>query len=1267
MTEQKQYISFLSLNVRGIRNKFKRSKLFTWINHQKSDIVILQETFLTSDIEAVIKIECCHYHCYFNHGTNHSKGVAILIRKKKSIEPLESLMQFEGRVIAVRIICGEFSYFVVNVYGPTKFNEKERFYKKLCKWLKNVKHINDTLVLGGDWNYVQDYKLDTRGISCVYKPVKSFKALKKHFDLIDVWRKRFPFRKQYTWRQLTMGIFSRLDYWLVSNALLSHVQTTKIKPIPICDHCAVTLKIMTSSNLRGGGTWKMNNSLLKDDNYKYNVKNVIKKFVLENTKLNAQKKWDMCKIKIKEYTIKYSKEKQGNRNQTFKHLQDEYVKISQETDKNSSEENLEKLAKIKKQIDEWLIYKCKGAFVRSRQNWMERGEKSTKYFLQTEKRNSKKKEINCIQKDGKCLTNQETILKEIVEFFKNLYSRNDKSHLYDFQTYLESTDIPVLSDDEAMLCEGLVTEEECREAVFSMKNNKSPGSDGLSSEFYKNFWDDVKFLVIESINEGFQKRELSESQRLAILTLLYKKGDKQCLENWRPISLLNTDYKILAKVLCKRLKYVIDKLISHEQTGYLKRRSAMQNLRLVQDIIEYCEHNDIPGILLFLDFKKAFDCIDHQFLFHVLHKFNFKESFIGWVRTIYTNAVGSVVNNGWVSQKFEVQRGIRQGCPLSALLFILVAEIMALKIKQNNDIHGITVSFNEINKQKEFKISQLADDTVLFVNSVESANVALKEVENFGKFAGPNLNIMKTNAVSIRPQNQYVNDLEWSEDPVKYLGIYLTRNKVLSEELNWFTKLEKVRSTLKYWKTRNLTIYGKIVILKSLIISQFVYVSSILPYPKKIIPQLNRLIYNFLWNSRREKVKRSVLLNPIEKGGLSMVDIQAKFHSINLSWLTNFVNCSSDAPWKFLFQYWIERIGPISLILRANCSNKDILNLCLKYKLPPFYVNCLLSWSNLKYIDFLDVDDIYEEQLWYNSNISINGKPLYFKEWYQKGIILIGDIFDNGHFKSRNDICKILNSNSLLIDFKYAKLKKAIPKTWVKRILEMNRNENTVKICDTDSYKIKTHAAIKLSNMQSKEFYNLLCDMKKSDVTVLAYWEERFNLTIDFDWGDILKFKFKKLKNNKVKQCYFKTLHRILPYRYNLYKWKIINDDLCKFCLKRESYRHALLDCPSVALFWKRVTEYIYSCFNEILLLNEKVLIIGNKFNQLNATDVNIVLTYAQYAIYKMYMLNYFQEKTYNSYTIWNCFKNELLLDKASCVISDTLKTFCLNNASSID
>ena len=337
------------------------------------------------------------------------------------------------------------------------------------------------------------------------------------------------------------------------------------------------------------------------------------------------------------------------------------------------------------------------------------------------------------------------------------------------------------------------------------------------------------------------------------------------MDNWRPISLLNIDYKILAKALCRRLKQVIDTLISHDQTGYLKQRSPMQNLRLVQDIIEYCEYYDFPGILLFLDFKKAFDCVDHQFLFHLLHEFNFKESFIGWIKVMYKNAVGSVINNGWVSQKFEINQGIRQGCPLSALLFILVAEVMALKIKQNNNIHGITVCSSKTDHQKEFKISQLADDTVIFVKSIKSANIALKEIKKFGNFAGPSLNIMKTNAVSMQSQEHCINKLDWSEEPVKYLGIYLTKNKYQSEQLNWFAKLEKVRSILKFWKMRNLTIYGKVVILKSLIISQFVYVSSVLPFPRKIITELNKLIYNFLWNSNREKVKRSILLNPVKK------------------------------------------------------------------------------------------------------------------------------------------------------------------------------------------------------------------------------------------------------------------------------------------------------------------------------------------------------------------------------------------------------------------
>ena len=1101
MCERQQTFSFLSLNVRGLRDKLKRSKIFSWINHQKSDVILLQETFLTSEIETVIKQEL-NYHCFFNHGTNHARGVATLIKMNQSTEYLEHNLFCNGRVLAVRVKYGTYVYLILNVYAPTKRHEKERFFQDLFKWLKKVKHKEDTLVLGGDWNCVQNAQLDTHGMSYTYKRVKWFEKLQKHFSLIDVWRKMFPLRKQYTWRQLSYDVCSRLDFWLLSDTLWTYVQTTEIKPMANCDHCAVTLKLITTETPRGCGIWKMNNSLLLDNEYKTKIVNVIRKIKLESINMNAQMKWDMCKIKIKEYTIKYAKQKNKEKQQTYQNLQDEYDKINRQTEENPSEANVKKVKEIRRKLDQLLTYKCKGAFIRSRQQWIEKGEKSTKYFLKSEKINAKKKEIDSIKKNGRCIMNQEKILQEIFNYYEVLYSKDtidiDKTEL---NNYLGSIQLPVLTEEEALLCEGMLNEKECRDAIFSMKNNKSPGSDGLSVEFYKCFWNEIKYLVMDSLNYGYIHHELSESQKLSIITLLYKKGDKQCLDNWRPISLLNTDYKILTKVLCKRLKQVIDELISSDQTGYLKQRSAMQNLRLVQDIIEYCESCDFPGILLFLDFKKAFDSISHEFLFQLLDKLHFKESFVTWIKVIYNKAVGSVINKGRVSQKFEIKRGIRQGCPLSALLFILVAEVMALKIKQNNDIHGIIVHSNKSNMSKEFKISQLADDTVIFLNGIESANTAIEEVKQFGIFAGPSLNFMKTNALSIQPQSEFVNGLNWSDEPIKYLGIYLTRNNIESERMNWFEKLSKVKSILNFWKLRNLTIYGKVLILKALIISQFVYTASVLPVPYKLIIDLNKLMYNFIWNSKREKVKRSVLLNPIQNGGLGMIDLHAKFKSVLLSWFTNFVNCDLDVSWRFMFEYWIEKICPIPLLLNSNCSSKDMLILCKKHKIPNFYVQCLIAWSEIKYIDFMCVTNVSKEILWYNSNIKFEGETLFFKEWYCNGLLSLGDILVNGRFKSRDFICNTLESNSLLVDFKYTKLKHAIPRVWVHRTRDhVSTRDNRIRDYDSDTYEIKTLDTINLSLMKSKQFYTILRDLKIVDVAVLAFWEERLNLGSEFNW-----------------------------------------------------------------------------------------------------------------------------------------------------------------------
>ena len=171
--------------------------------------------------------------------------------------------------------------------------------------------------------------------------------------------------------------------------------------------------------------------------------------------------------------------------------------------------------------------------------------------------------------------------------------------------------------------------------------------------------------------------------------------------DYRPISLINTDYKILAYIMSKHMQKVLCSVIDDDQTVYIKGRFIGQNIRLVSDIIENNKYKN--GILLFLDFKKAFDSVEWDFMFESLKLFNFGPMFCQWIKTMYTNPVPLLKNNGHLSSKITMERGIRQGCPVSALLFILLVEVLAINIRQNKNIHGLEAAF--IHKQKYIKLS----------------------------------------------------------------------------------------------------------------------------------------------------------------------------------------------------------------------------------------------------------------------------------------------------------------------------------------------------------------------------------------------------------------------------------------------------------------------------------------------------------------------------------------------------------------------------------
>ena len=185
-------------------------------------------------------------------------------------------------------------------------------------------------------------------------------------------------------------------------------------------------------------------------------------------------------------------------------------------------------------------------------------------------------------------------------------------------TWCDGTNTPKSRIDYIFISSTFPTIDECRDAVFNMKVNKSPGSDGLPCEFYKIFWNDIRLYHYNSLIHSYAEKSLSPSQKLSILTILHKKGDRQLLNNYRPLSLTNTDYKIIAFVLARRLQKIVNRVISNDQSAYIKGRFIGNNARTIVDIFEYCEQNYIDGILLFLDFQKAFDSVEWNFMFKVL-------------------------------------------------------------------------------------------------------------------------------------------------------------------------------------------------------------------------------------------------------------------------------------------------------------------------------------------------------------------------------------------------------------------------------------------------------------------------------------------------------------------------------------------------------------------------------------------------------------------------------------------------------------------------
>jgi len=1050
----------------------------------------------------------------------------------------------------------------------------------------------------------------------------------KSLHLYDVWREAHPEKQQFTWRRTNPSVACRLDFFLLQSSFKSKVISTDIRPAVRTDHQGVMVQITTLHEGRGPGLWRFNNSLCQDKNYRKFLKQTVECIQNRYKEEDSRTLWELCKKGIKEKTIQYSKQKARLRSKCLQALEKEL--LVQETKLNNLDsESLLEYNQTKERLEKFYEYKATGARIRARTRYYEEGEKSTKLFLNLERKNNKKHTITkLIGPNNQTTTNNDQILKQCKDFYKGLYTSRQVPD-ETVEEFLEKIDIPLtLTQEDREILDKTPHDREFQNALSQMKTGKTPGSDGLTVEFYHTFWDIVGQLVINSISEGLEKGELSLSQRKAILKLLYKNGQENNIENWRPISLLNVDFKILSHVLANRLKPLLPKLINENQTAYIKGRCITQNIRLLLDVMTYTETENIPGILLFLDLRKAFDSVEWNFLFRVLEKYNFGNEYISWIKTIYNNCKSGVINNGWISDFFVLSRGVRQGCPLSAILFLFVTEILALYIDQNNDILGIKIrSGSDI---KEVKISQVADDTTLLLRDEQSVHIAIESLSYFSKVAGPELNLNKTQALWAgcwKFRKKKIPGISTPETAIKSLGIYFGYDKKECEEKNWNNKVTKIENILNMWKSRTLTLYGKVTVLKTLIMSQITYCATSLVVPENIIVKLNNLFYNFLWSGKRDKIKRTVVIAEYEKGGLGMVDVKSQIEALHASIIRRLMD-NTSGDWKLIPRMYLNSLGNDFLILKMHFKNSSD-SPCLKH-IPLYYRKVILSWHKAgggNVSEPLTPEEVKNHIIWGSSHV-INHRSkkrsttLYFKNWINSGIIYVRDLLDeNNCINEKNILDKLRDKKDCLVEI--YKVKNAIPRSWITLLNDVHC-QSTEQSRQEFDYKKYT----------CKYLYNKLILDKLDSPHSLETWASTFDRNLEsfqIPWIDrTIYFTTER----KLSNFMYKLLHRILPCNNNLYKWKIIDSPLCNICKVTENEEHMFFSCARLENFWERVSRFLYVIKTNSNINNFETCILGIPRKVRNSKAGNHILAIALYSIFKSWVL--YKDKKCFSNT--NCF-----------------------------
>jgi ribonuclease HI/exonuclease III len=976
---KRAYLAMATLNMRGknmLLDGVQRSKwvdVHNMMKVRRLGVLGLQETHLDDDdMEMIGNLYGRRLEVIASRDPDRptqSAGVAFVLNK--DVIEVSNVVVTEivpGRALLIDITWREGQRVsILNVYAPNAKRDQVAFFDTVRRACTARRRKPDFMM--GDFNLVEDAIDRSPARMDDADATTALREARQAAGLVDTWRHTFATARRFTYQSHRQNM-SRLDRIYARPSHERNLFEWEIGESPVqTDHRMVTVRFAPEDSPEvGAGRWTWPRALYNNEILKRTLAkraalfaNEVREWIRDggtNRERNPQTMLRDAKEDFRLAAKKVAGIDVNKIHQKIRSLERSIGITENNPEIDESVEIREEVAQMRQEHEHLLRKARKDQADTGKVNWEKMGETVTPYWIAINAVKKPRDLFTRLRVPGSQPPRYVTASKDMATAMRDHLDGvqrppedaqyTDAERVKKVETVLGL--VPEgqrLTDEESAEVGELLSGADVRDALVSMPSGRATGLDGIPYEVWRLLLNlgqlgteagdtEVKDIadLLACVYRDIQLHGVDANTEFHVgwVCPLFKKGECTETGNYRPITLLNSDYKVMTKALTMRLAKVIVRAIHPDQAGFVPGRLIFDHVRLSRAMISYAEAYEKNGLIVALDQEKAYDRITHEYLWQTLQAFNVPEAFIKTVRSLYTGATSVVMVNGERSGSFRITRGVRQGDPLSCLLFDLAIEPLGCMLRSNKHLRGFDIP----GRRDRLVVNLFADDTLVYMGQKDKMTDLLSTLDLWCAASGAKFNEGKTEVVPIgtaeyrrtvlttrriaEGQDSVPCTMRIAQDghTIRSLGARIGNN---GDELQpWSTILDKIEADLDRWNKGHPTLDGKKHIVQMVVGGKTQYLTRVQGMPKDVENRIKRLIRGFMWPGKRvPPIALERLYRPIEEGGIGLLDIKARNLAIEGTWIRDYLNLTKTRPtWALITDEMLKRAVPEVLEYAAS-------------------------------------------------------------------------------------------------------------------------------------------------------------------------------------------------------------------------------------------------------------------------------------------------------------------------------------------------------------